>query len=138
MSDSRNPRWLGAALLAGVLYLVIGVVSSALAGAAATPKTQFFWRFSAFVMSGLVFAAHLALEHFRLRRATWPAAWHTSMGVAFGGFAFALAANIHDLGSASGYRPRMLLALVAWPLVTAVPALVVALVAAALARRIAV
>ena len=51
--------------------------------------------------------------------------------VAFGAFALALAANIHDLGSASGYRPRMLIALVAWPLLTGVPAFIVALVVAA-------
>ena len=54
-----------------------------------------------------------------------------SAAVALGAFALALAANIHDLGSASGYRPRMLIALVAWPLLTAVPAFIVALVLAA-------
>lgn len=43
----------------------------------------------------------------------------------------ALAANIHELGSASGYRPRMVIALVAWPIITGVPAFIAALVAAA-------
>lgn len=36
---------------------------------------------------------------------------------------------------ASGYRSRMLVALVAWPLLTAVPAFVVAIVGAVLDRR---
>jgi hypothetical protein len=92
---------------------------------------QFFWRLSAFIISALVFAAHMAYEHFRLRNTTRLTAWHTSVAVAFGAFALALVANIHDLGSASGYRPRMLIALVAWPLLTAVPAFIVALVLAA-------
>jgi hypothetical protein len=79
----------------------------------------------------MVFAAHIAHEHFRLHNTPRPTAWHTSLAVAFGAFALAVAANIHDLGSASGYRPRMLIALVAWPLLTAVPAFIVALVVAA-------
>src|SRR4030088_1917022 len=89
------------------------------------------WRWSAFGISAVVFAAHIAYEHFRLRNTARPTAWHASAAVAFGAFALALAANIHDLGSASGYRPRMLIALVAWPLLTAVPGFLVALAAAA-------
>jgi hypothetical protein len=130
MSDSQR-QWLGIALLAGVLYVAIAMASSALAGAAPSAPMRSFWRLSAFVVSGVVFAAHIAHEHFRLRNTARQTAWHVSVGAAWGGFALALAANIHDLGSASGYRPRMLVALVAWPLLTAVPAFVVALVLAA-------
>jgi hypothetical protein len=131
MSDSGHQRWHMTALLIGALYLVVGLASAALAGAASSRQMQFFWRLSAFVISAVVFAAHIAHEHFRLRNTARPTAWHTSMAVAIGGFALALAANIHDLGSASGYRPRMLIALVAWPLLTAVPAFIVALAVAA-------
>jgi hypothetical protein len=123
-------RWLRTALLVGAVYLAVGVSSGALAGAAASDRMQFFWRLSAFVMSAVVLAAHIAYEQFALRSATRPTAWHTSVAVASGAFALALAANIHDLGSVSGYRPRMLIALVAWPLLTGVPAFVVALVVA--------
>lgn len=131
MNDSGRQRWLSAAILAGVLYVVVGFTFAALAAAAASDKVQFFWRLSAFIVSGLIFAAHIAYEHFRRRSTARPTAWHASVGVGFGGFALALVANIHDLGSASGYRPRMLIALVAWPLLTAVPAFFVALVVAA-------
>ncbi len=126
-----SQRWLRNAILVGALYLAVGAASIALAGAAASNQMRSFWRLSAFVISGAVFAAHIAYEHFRLRNTARPTAWHASVAVAFGAFALALAANIHDLGSASGYRPRMLIALVAWPLLTAVPAFVVALVVAA-------
>ncbi|HEV8357421.1 MAG TPA: hypothetical protein VGQ17_11715 [Gemmatimonadales bacterium] len=131
MDDSGRQRWLGTAILAGVLYPAAGIAAAALAGAAGSDQMRSFWRFSAFFISALVFAAHIAHEHFRLRNPARPTAWHASVGVAFGGFLLALAANIHDLGSASGYRPRMLVALVAWPLLTAVPAFLVALVVAA-------
>ena len=38
-----------------------------------------------------------------------------SLAIALGAFLVALVANIHDLGSPSGYRPIMLIALVVWP-----------------------
>jgi hypothetical protein len=130
LKDSGQQRWLSIAILVGVIYLAVGITSGALAAAAASNQVR-LWRWSAFVISGVAFAAHIAYERFRLRNGARPAAWHTSVGVAFGAFALALAANIHDLGSPSGYRPRMLIALVAWPLLTAVPAFLVALVVAA-------
>jgi hypothetical protein len=131
MDDARRQRWLSRVILVGLLYPAVGIASAALAGAAASSQMQFFWRLSAFVISAVVFAAHIAYEHFRLRNTAWPTAWHVSLAVAFGAFVLALVPNIHDLGSASGYRPRMLVALVAWPLLTAVPAFIVALVVAA-------
>jgi hypothetical protein len=131
MEDSGHQRWLSTGILVGVLYLTVGIASIALAGAAASNQMRSFWRLSAFVISAVVFAAHIVYEHFRLRNTARPTAWHASAAVAFGAFALALVANIHDLRSASGYRPRMLIALVAWPLLTAVPAFIVALVVAA-------
>ena len=124
-------RWLSTAIIAGILYLAVGVAFAALAGAAASQQMRSFWRASAFIISGVVFAAHIAYEHFRLRNTVRPTAGHASVAVALGSFGLALVANIHDLGSVSGYRPRMLIALVAWPLLTAVPAFIVALAVAA-------
>jgi hypothetical protein len=131
MSNSSRQRWLGIVILVGVLYPAVGIAFGAIAQAAASEQMRFFWRLSAFVISAVVFTAHIAYEHFRLRNTARPTAWHASVAVAFGAFALALVANIHDLGSASGYRPRMLIALAAWPLLTAVPAFIVALVMAA-------
>lgn len=121
--------------MAGALYLVAGTISSALAAAAHPGPMQFFARASAFGISAVILALHVAYERLRLGSATMRAAWHGAVGAAFGGFGLALMANIHDLGSATGYRPRMLVALVAWPFITAVPAFVVALVVAAVVRK---
>lgn len=124
-------RRLGTVILVGALYCAVGIATGALAGAAASDRSRFLWRLSAFVISAGVFVAHLAHEHFRRRRPAQSTAWRASAAVAFGAFVLALAANLHDLGSASGYRPRMLIALAAWPLLTAAPAYLVARVVAA-------
>ena len=119
------------AVLVGGIYFAVGVTSAALAGAAGSDQMTLVWRWSAFIVSGVVFAADIAYEHVRLRSHARRTAWRTATAVAVGGFALAVTANIHDLGSASGYRPRMLIALVAWPVLTAAPASLVALVVAA-------
>lgn len=119
----ERKTWLRAAVLVGMVYFALAFASAALAGPQASASTRVFWRWSAFVLSAVVFAAHLAYEHMRPGSGARRTAWHASVAAAIGGFALALAANVHDLGSASGYRPRMLIALG-----TAVPAFVVALV----------
>ena len=130
-ADAGRPPWLRTALLAGVLYAVVGVATAALAGAAASERLRFLWRLSAFGASAVVVAAHVAHDHFQLHSDTRSTAWHVSVGAALGGLGLALWANVHDLASATGYRPRMLVALVAWPLLTGVPAFLAALVLAA-------
>jgi len=129
--EPGRQRWLGPIVLAGALYAVASIGSSALAAAAASNRELLLWRWAALAACAVVFGSHVAYEHFRLRHRARPAAWHVSLAVALGAFAIALAANLHDLSSASGYRPRMLVALVAWPLLTALPAYVVAWVVAA-------
>ena len=131
MDDAGRQQWLRAAILAGLLYFAANMVLGAVAGAAASDRLGFLWRVSALVVSAVVFAAHIAYEHFRSRHRARLTAWHASVAVALGALGLALAANVHDLTSASGYRPRMLIALVAWPLLTAVPAFLVALGVAA-------
>ena len=126
----ERQTWLRAAVLVGMIYFAVAFASAALAGPSVSASMRVFWRWSAFVVSAVVFGAHIAYEHARPGNPARRTAWHASVAAAIGGFALALAANAHDLGSATGYRPRMLIALAAWPLLTAVPAFVVALVVA--------
>ena len=129
MDASDRKPWLGAAVLLGVVYFVIGFGFGAFA--AWSGSHPLIWNRLAFLASGIAFAVHIGYEHFRLGNSPRVTASHASIAVAIGAFALALSANIHDLWSPSGYRPRMLIALVAWPLLTAVPAFLVALVVAA-------
>ena len=108
----------------GIVYCFIGIAFAALG-------TSISWRRAAWLVSGAVFAVHIANEHFRQRNPPTTTALHASLAAALGAFGLAVAANVHELGEASDYRIRMLLALVSWPLITAVPAFIVALVVAA-------
>ena len=94
------------------------------------------WRAAAYVVSAVAFAAHIWYEHFSLHNSPLTTALHATAAVALGAFGLAAAANIHALRSGSPYRPRLGVALVAWPLLTAVPAFVVALVATAVLARV--
>jgi hypothetical protein len=131
---TTRQRWLGAALLVGVLYLVVGIASGILADRAASDAMRFVWRLSAFVGSAVLLVAHIWYEKYRLRSPV-QIAWHASVAGALGGFALALMANVHELGSDAAYRPRMLVAFLAWPLLTGVPAFVVALIVATVLGR---
>jgi len=124
MSAPGRQSWFGAAILIGVLYCVIGIVF-------ALPSNQVrMWRLAAWVISAAVYAAHIGYEHFRLGNSPRTTALHTALAVAVGAFGLAVAANFHEVRAATGYRRSLALALVAWPVLTALPALGVALVMA--------
>jgi len=94
------------------------------------------WRLAAWLASGIVYAAHIWHEHYRLRSSPGSGALHVAVAVAIGAFLLAVAGMIHSLSTASGIRPTWLVALVAWPAFTAAPAFLVALMAGVvLARR---
>ena len=115
------------------MYLVVGV---AFPNPPATNKLQFFWRLGAWLTCALAFAIHIALEQFRFRNSPPRTALHTSAAVSLGAFGLAVAANIHALRAGSGNQRLLTLALVIWPIITGVPAFIVALVAAALLTRL--
>lgn len=138
MDTSDQNRWQRAAILLGVVYLLVGLTSAALAGSVASNELRGRLRLVAWGASAVAFAAHIGYEHFRLRSAPRTTAWHTSLAVALGALALAVAANVHALVTAAPNHRSLALALVAWPALCGLPAFVVALAAAAglgLARR---
>src|SRR5438128_2403749 len=125
MSVHRQQSWFITPILVGVAYSIIGVVF-------ALPSNQGrAWRLAAWVASAVVYAAHIAYEQLRLSNSARVTALHTALAVAVGACGLAIAANIHEVWVGPSYRPSLALALVAWPVLTAIPAFVVALVAAA-------
>jgi hypothetical protein len=111
---------------------VIGIVFATLAGRAASNQIRVAWRLAAWLTSAGAFAAHIGYERVRLRSSPGSTALHASLAVALGAFGLAVAANVHAQ-AVSGRRP--LLALVLWPVITALPAFVVALASAAAIAR---
>lgn len=118
-------------ILLGALYFVFGVAFAALAGSAGSSAMRETWNRLGFLASAIAFALHIGYEHFRLRNSALITASHVSIAVALGAFALALNANVHGLWVGSSHQRLLVFALIAWPAITAVPAFVVALVAAA-------
>ena len=116
----------------GVMYFVIGYGSTFFDEPG--PGLHFV-RLAAWVASALVYVVHLTYEHFRLERTAAATAINVGLAVAIGGFLLAVAAATHA-AMVSDHAPfrRFLIALIAWPLITGVPAFLAALVIAGALR----
>jgi hypothetical protein len=79
-------------------------------------------------VSGLLYGGHIVYERIRLRQAPARAAFHVALAAAIGAFGLAVAANIHSLfvETTSTHRLLLRLSLAIWPVMTALPAFVVA------------
>jgi len=115
------------------VYLLVGV---AFPNPAASNKMQFMWRLAAWLTVALAFGVHLGFEHFRFRNSPYRTALHASASVSLGAAALAAAANIHGLRTGTGNQRLLVLALVIWPIITGLPAFVVALVVAAVLAKL--
>jgi len=131
MNASGTRSWIRVVILVGVLYFVVGKVFALPSG------NVKLWRLAAWVVCGAVYAAHIGYEHFRLRLRFQVTALHTALAVALGAFLLAVAATINAMVAVShAHYWRYLLAFILWPVITAVPAFLVALVAAAILDRL--
>ena len=131
MAASARRRWLIAVLVAGAIYLLSGIAFGALAGRAETSQLRVAWRLAAWGISAGAFAVHIGYERIRLRHSSGRTALHVALAAALAAFGLAVAANLHALRAAEGNRRLLAIALVAWPVLTAVPAFLVALATAA-------
>ena len=122
MNESPRQTWVLPALFLGVAYALVGIVF-------AIPATHAkAWRWAAWVVCGVGYAAHLAHERFRLHNPPGRTALHLAFAAAVGAFGLAVGANIHSLSAPSTgqHRKLLLLALGIWPVITALPAFLVA------------
>ena len=132
MGESPRLAWVRTAVLLGIGYALVGIVF-------AVPATHVLaWRRASWVVCAIGFAAHIAYERFRLQNSPPLAALHVAVAVAVGAFGLAVGANIHSLsaGSTDQHRRLLLLSLGIWPLMTALPAFLVALVTNVVLARV--
>ncbi len=134
--EDLQRQWLPAAVLAALVYTGVGVAFGALAGSSATNEMRIFWRLGAWLVSALVFAAHVWRENVRMKYAPRISAWHAAAACAWGAFGLAIAANLHEMLGTHQHRLMVILSLVIWPILTCVPAYIVALVLAVALKRI--
>jgi hypothetical protein len=126
-----------AVMLAGTAYLLAGVVFGELAGRATSMQERVGWRWAAWALSAIVFGAHIAYGQLTLHTRPRRTAYHAALGAAIGAFGLAAMANIRSLSvSPDKHSILLLLSLVIWPVFTALPAFVVALVPAFLLQRL--
>jgi len=122
--------WMGRVLLAGTVYSIVGIGFAPLV----TPSV-FFWRLAAWVVSAVVYAVHIGYEHFRLRSSARLAALHVALGAAVGAFGLAAGATVHSLQTGTGNTRLLRIALLVWPVITSIPAFMIAFAASSLLAR---
>jgi hypothetical protein len=123
MTDAQSkPPWISHAILIGIVYALIGVFFG-------VPDTHVqAWRYAAWIASAIVYATHICYEYFRQRNSAKSTALHVAIAVAIGGLALAVGAVVNSLFASPNYsRWRFGLALMLWPILTGLPAFIVAL-----------
>jgi len=113
-----------------IVLIAIGLIYAAVGIVFAVPATHVqLWRMAAWLVSAIAFGAHIVHERFRLRNNPLTAAWHVALAAALGAFGLAVGANVHAWITASpdARRGLLLLALLLWPVITFIPAFIVAL-----------
>lgn len=120
----------------GIVYAAVGLVTAELARHASSPDAVAAWRWTAWIVSAVAFGGHIVYEQVWMHGATKITAWRVALAVGLGAFGLAASANVHALYTPAGRSPLLLaLSLVIWPIMTALPAFVVAYVAATLLAR---
>lgn len=132
-----NTRAIRAVLFFGLVYLVAGIVLGAIAGRAQSIQVRTAWRLAAWAISAIAFGAHIVYEQVRLRSPLRLTALRVASAAGLGAFGLAVMANVHAQSvSPEKHSVLLLLSLAIWPAMTALPAFVVALVAAFVLARI--
>ncbi len=112
--------------LAALAYAVIGVLTAELS-ASATGVMHQGWRFAAWILSALIFVAHVWVIRIKRHQTVPRSALLAALGAGCGGFVLAAAANVHSVMTHTGRHGLLGLALLIWPLAIFIPAFVVAL-----------
>jgi hypothetical protein len=131
MTARVHLSWVGVAILAGASYGFIGIVFG-------LPSSHVrIWRLAAWAVSGVVYMCHLAYERSWVGALPLTTATHVAVAVAIGGFLLAVGATVHA-ATVSSHAPywRFVVALILWPIITAVPAFFVALVLTSVLSRL--
>ena len=123
MADTESRTWIRVVVV-GAVYFVVGYGSTLLDHPFS--GQVHFWRLAAWVASGIIYLTHVTYEYFSLRNSPATTATNVALAVALGGLLLAVAATTHALMvSEHASYARLMIAWIAWPLITGVPAFVV-------------
>jgi hypothetical protein len=131
VQTTNRESWFRVVLLFGAVYAIVGITF-------AVPTSHArAWRLAAWVVSGVAYAIHVGYERCWLRNSSLSSALHVAFGAALGALGLAIGAIVHSLSvtTTSQHQLLLLIALAAWPAITAVPAFLVGLGASGLLGR---
>ena len=121
--------------IVGAAYVVIGIVTAALAGRAASPRAVTAWRLAAWLLSLAAFLAHLVYDRMKPDSSSASSARHVAAAVALGAFLLAAVGPVRSHWGAPNFWRVAALSIVVWPVLTGIPAFVAALVAGSIIGR---
>jgi hypothetical protein len=124
-------------ILACLAYVIIGVVTAALAGSAASPAGTTSWRLAGWGLSLAVFIVHLVASRRRGSGSLGGAAARVALAVAVGALVLAVAGPVRSHWGEPEIARVAALSIVLWPLLTGLPAFVAALAGGYLIDRFA-
>lgn len=122
-------------LIACFGYVLVGMASSALAGGATTSRGTTTWRLVGWVLSLAIFVMHIVATRRRHPLPGSGSAADVAIAVAMGAFVLAALGPVRSHWSDPHLARVAVLSLVAWPVLTGVPAFGVALLARHLLDR---
>jgi hypothetical protein len=117
-----------AILLASAAYIVIGMGTAALARDASSVAGVKGWRLAAWLLSVGVFASHIAVLYRHHRSRPVFSASQVGVAVALGALGLAVLGPVRSHWSEPARIHMMALAVIAWPVLTGLPAFCVAVV----------
>jgi hypothetical protein len=123
MDSTSRQSWFRVVVFIGALYALVGITFALPASHARA------WRLAAWMVSGAVYVVHLGFERFRLRNSSLISALRAALAAALGALGLAVGAIIHSFSvrSPAQHQRLLLVALLAWPVITGVPAFLVGL-----------
>ncbi len=130
LSVPADARSIGSAdaVAAALAYVLVGITTAALAGAAASPVGTKSWRLAGWALSLAVFLAHLVFARRRSARSLGAAA-RVALAVAVAALVLAVVGPVRGHWGEPNIGRVVLLSIVVWPLMTGIPAFVVAFAA---------
>lgn len=132
MSSTSGRNRLGWVFIIAVIYVVVGFVTAALAGSAASVQGRSLWRAAAWLLSFVVFAGHVWYDRIAVGSTAGSTARHAAAAVALGALLLAVVGPVRGHWAAPDFWRTAVLSLAVWPLLTGIPAFVVAFVAGSL------
>lgn len=123
MNEMKSSKRIKGIILFGLIYLVIGILSALITNPMESNGMQAALRLLSLALAISAFIYHIRLELYHANNSVLNAALNAAAATAFGTFSLAVQANIYNLLASGVNKNQLPLALIVWPVVTGLSAL---------------